>query len=579
MNKKYIKYSSGAGVLPEKNRAWPLYGSGLECLGKGGKPVEQTLGEPATGELLIRHDAIGLCFTDAKEIKFGDQHPRLIGRKLATNPIIPGHEASMTVVAVGNALKNQYKIGDRFVIQPDIWYKGKSIPYSFGMDGAYRQYGILGEEILNGDEGSYLIPVPRGMTYAGAALTEPWACVEASYHASYRTEVKKNGNLWIFGNRSSRSGYHFEKILNNNWKPNRVVITEVPSDFGGKLKKLSEELNFSLEEMNWDRILHSDDTFNDIIILDGDTNEINQASAKLANGGILVIAREKPLSRPVQMDIGRIHYDHIVYVGTTGRNLDEGYQGTIIRSEIKPNGKALVMGAGGPMGRMHLQRAIESSGKPSFIFVTDIDDHRLQDLVYSFQPLIDKNRITLEVGNPVSESRKYDEIVKKVMSSGGFDDIEVMVTNIDAIVETSKYIAERGSMNLFAGLKRGTMASLDAWLIYGPRQARIIGHSGSNLSDQVMIVDRFKRGELEPHRSMAALCGMNQILEGVRAMMNSVFPGKIIVYPMVPDFPLTGLSELRTVLPEVYEKLENGRAWTREAEALFLEMMLPENES
>ena len=231
------------------------------------------------------------------------------------------------------------------------------------------------------------------------------------------------------------------------------------------------------------------------------------------------------------------------------------------------------------MGRMHLQRAIESAGKPSFIFVTDIDDHRLQDLVYTFQPLIEKNQIQLEVGNPISKVRKYGVIMKEVMNSGGFDDVEVMVTNIDATVDASQYIAERGSMNLFAGLKRGTMASIDSWLIYGPRQARFIGHSGSKLSDQLMIIDRFKRGELEPHRSMAALCGMNQIPEGVSAMMNSVFPGKIIVYPMVPDFPLTGLSELKTVLPEVYEKLENGRTWTREAEALFLDMMLPQNGS
>jgi threonine dehydrogenase-like Zn-dependent dehydrogenase len=577
MNKKYIKYASGTGVLPEKNTTWPLYGSGLEHLGKGGKPVEQLLDEPASDELLIRHDAVGLCFTDVKEIKFGDQHPRLTGRGLSTNPIIPGHEASMTVVAVGNALKDQYKVGDRFVIQPDVWYKGKSIPYSFGMDGAYRQYALLGEEILNGDEGCYLIPVPQGMSYAGAALTEPWACVEAAYHTSYRTEIKENGKLWIFGNKISRSGYYFEKILNVTCKPKRVVITEVPGDLVRKLKKLSLELSFSLEEINRDRFMHSEDTFDDIIILDGDANEVDQAAAKLANNGIIVIAREKPMSRPVQMDIGRIHYDHIVYVGTTGRNLDEGYQATLIRSEIKPNGRVLVMGAGGPMGRMHLQRAIESSGKPSFIFVTDIDDQRLQDLVYSFHPLIDKNPITLEVGNPISEARKYGEIMNRVMSSGGFDDVEVMVTNIDAIVETSQFIGERGSMNLFAGLKRGTMASIDAWLIYGPRQARIIGHSGSKLSDQVMIVDRFKHGELEPHRSMAALCGMNQIPEGVNAMMNSAFPGKIIVYPMVPDFQLTGLSELKTVLPEVYEKLENGRTWTMEAEALFLDMMLPEN--
>jgi hypothetical protein len=75
---------------------------------------------------------------------------------------------------------------------------------------------------------------------------------------------------------------------------------------------------------------------------------------------------------------------------------------------------------------------------------------------------------------------------------------------------------------------------------------------------------------------MAAVCGMNQVAEGIKAMIDAVFPGKIVVYPAVPDFPLTGLSELKKILPEVYEKLEGGRVWTREAEETFLEIMLPE---
>ncbi|MCK4803762.1 MAG: alcohol dehydrogenase, partial [Spirochaetes bacterium] len=93
-------------------------------------------------------------------------------------------------------------------------------------------------------------------------------------------------------------------------------------------------------------------------------------------------------------------------------------------------------------------------------------------------------------------------------------------------------------------------------------------------NDQIKIIAHFKKGELQPHRSMAAICGMNQVAEGVRAMMDSVYPGKIVVYPQVSDFPLTGLHELNSVLPGVYDKLENGLWWTNEAESLFLESML-----
>ena len=572
--KKYKKYVTGTDKLPEVSLSWPLYGAGLDKLGKKGKPVQQPITEFKSDELLIRHDAVGLCFTDVKEISYGDQHPRLIGRGLAKNPIIPGHEASLTVVGVGEKLKDQYKIGDRFVIQPDVWYGGKSIPYSFGMDGAYRQYGVMGKEILHGDEGNYLIPIPSNMSYSAAALTEPWACVEASYSMCYRSELKNDGVVWFFGNQNSRPGYRLDNILNNEHTPSRVIATNLPDDFFIQLSRLCKKYDIEFSRQSKEDVVKSGIKFDDIIVLDGDADEVDDASTLLSKSGIIAMIHDKPMSRSIKMDIGRMHYDHIVYVGTTSLNLDEAYRGTNIRSSLKPQGSTLFLGVGGPMGRMHLQRAIESSQNPSCIVATDIDMKRLNDLKVSFMPLIDKNLTKFETGNPVEEPEQYNKLMEKVVDNGGFDDIEVMVTNIEAIVKTSGYIGERGMINLFAGLKRGTMAAIDAWLIYGPRQVRFIGHSGSKLNDQIKIIAHFKKGELQPHRSMAAICGMNQVAEGVRAMMDSVYPGKIVVYPQVSDFPLTGLHELNSVLPGVYDKLENGLWWTNEAESLFLESML-----
>jgi threonine dehydrogenase-like Zn-dependent dehydrogenase len=280
------------------------------------------------------------------------------------------------------------------------------------------------------------------------------------------------------------------------------------------------------------------------------------------------------MGQTVSMDFGRIHYDNIVYIGTTGTDIDEAYTKTPVRSELKKGGVALILGAGGPMGRMHVQRAIESYGSPKTVVATDVDRNRLGDLKNSFSALVSNRNIEFRTANPVEDKENYDATMNQIARSGGFDDIEVMVTNLSVIGEVSEYVAENGIINLFAGLKRGTMASVDPWLIYGPKQIRYIGHSGSKLQDQVAIVNRFKNGELEPQRSMAALCGLNQIAEGVQAMIDSVYPGKIVVYPMVRDFPLTGLGELKSVLPEVYGRLENGRFWTLEAEKVFLESVL-----
>jgi threonine dehydrogenase-like Zn-dependent dehydrogenase len=571
MGSKYTDYFDGSIPVPSKTLAWPLFGAGVEKLGKNGRPVERDIPQHGDDELLIRHDAVGLCFTDAKEINYGDQHPRLIGRGLSTNPIVPGHEASITVVGVGSKLRDQYSIGDRFVIQPDVWYEGKSIPYSFGMDGAYRQYGVIGKEILRGDEGSYLIPIPENMSYAGAALTEPWACVEAAYTMKYRMGLYPNGNVWFRGSEKTRSGYSLGELWKKDSPPSSVIATDVPADLEKKLSALCDEAGVDFKHLGKRDVLKSDRKFHDIILLDCDAEDVDAAGPLLEKNGILAILRKDSMKKRINMDFGRIHYDNIVYVGAVGTNIDEAYTGTTVRTELKRDGIAMILGAGGPMGRMHTQRAIESNAHPRAVVATDVDIDRLRDLKESFASMIDEKKIMFEACDPVHEKKAYDQIMGEMVDLGGFDDIEVMVTNLGVIGEVSAFVADRGVISLFAGLKRGTMAEVDPWLIYGPKQVRYIGHSGSKLQDQIAIVERFKNNELEPQRSVAAVCGLNQVAEGVKAMMESVYPGKIVVYPMVRDFPLTGLRELKTVLPEVYDKLENHRFWTMEAEQAFLE--------
>lgn len=306
---KFEDYRRGKKV-PEKHLAWPLFGSGIDKLGRKNRPVERKVPDYGDDELLIRHDAVGLCFTDVKEITFGEKHPRLTGRDLSNDPIVPGHEASITVVGVGKKLRNKYTVGTRFVIQPDVWYKGKSVPYSFGMDGAYRQYGVMGKEILDGDAGCYLIPVSH-MSYAAAALTEPWACVEAAYRVEYRHELKDKGNVWLFGNKRTRLGYSFKKIWDSEHRPSMVYVSDIPVDLAGQVEKLCREFGAELVKKESSEIIKSDLRFDDIFVLDGNKEEINAASPLLANEGILAIFAVEPLSGPIKMDFGRVHYDKI----------------------------------------------------------------------------------------------------------------------------------------------------------------------------------------------------------------------------------------------------------------------------
>ena len=203
MEKKLTSYRAGHGPLPATHRAWPLHGAGLSSLGYDRAMTVSPRPEPGPDQILVRNDAAGLCFSDVKVIQMGAGHPRLTGRDLAVNPLVPGHEASVTVVAVGAGLTDRYRVGQRFAVQPDIWCDGRSLPYGYALDGAFQQYGLIGREILAGDAGSYLVPIPDEMSYAAAALTEPWACVEASYRATYRTTLKAAGRAWLSASRQS----------------------------------------------------------------------------------------------------------------------------------------------------------------------------------------------------------------------------------------------------------------------------------------------------------------------------------------------------------------------------------------
>ena len=202
MSDKLEMYRTGTDPVKLTNRLWPLYGARLENLGQDGRPIEAPVPAYGPDELLVRHDACGLCFSDIKVIKQGESHPRIF-RDMRKEPVVLGHEVSMTVVGVGENLRGEYKVGDRFIVQADISFKGVGTAYGYMIQGGLSQYGVIDQRILNGDEGNYLIKVQPNTGYAESALTEPWACVTAAYELKYRTGLKPGGVTWIVGRPSS----------------------------------------------------------------------------------------------------------------------------------------------------------------------------------------------------------------------------------------------------------------------------------------------------------------------------------------------------------------------------------------
>ena len=63
MSDKLKAYTRVDAPLPERNKLWPLYGAGFDKLGQDGCFIETEFPVYGPDELLVRHDAVGICFS------------------------------------------------------------------------------------------------------------------------------------------------------------------------------------------------------------------------------------------------------------------------------------------------------------------------------------------------------------------------------------------------------------------------------------------------------------------------------------------------------------------------------------
>ncbi len=561
--------------LPETILTWYLYGAGLESFGRGKKPVEHPMPEYGPDELLVRIDAVSICFSDIKVINQGDQHPRLTGRDMVNDPVTLGHEAAVTVVGVGENVKDRFAIDQRFTVQADVFVNGVSMAFGYVLPGAQTQYQVIRKEMLDGDEGCYLLPMADSTGYAEAALAEPWACVVASYKITRRKSIKPGGKLWIICASACDSDF----ALDFGVDPELVVATELEWPMLDQLKFWSEAGRFKLRQtpefdsIDFEEFGQKHGGFDDIIVLGANPDVIEKAATLLAKGGIMNIVADEPLARPVKIDIGKVHYQNHSYIGTMSRHVGSAYEPVRMPSELKPGGMAWFVGTGGPMGQMHLPRALELEGGPRKVLATDIDTGRLNSLRERFNPIAERRGIELLIVNPNEMTPEaFDKLLHDFTDGGGFDDI-VMLAPVPALIEQAvPYLAEEGLMNVFAGVPIGTIVSIDLSGVF-MCNIRFVGSSGSKVSDMLDTLRAAESGEISTNTSVAAIGGIEASWDGMKAAKEGTYPGKVVIYPQIAGLPLTAVPDLKERLPAVYTKLTDGMFWNREAEAELLGMV------
>lgn len=572
MPDKIDLYRSATPPVPDQTWAWNMYGAGLEHFGHNGRPEQFPVPEPGADQLLVRIDSVGMCFSDVKIIKQGGAHPKLYNRDLAQNPSRLGHEVALTVVAAGENLQDDYYPGQRLAVQPDIYQNGKSTAYGYTIPGGLIQFHLIGPEVLDTDAGACLLPVEDALGYAAASLLEPWGCVVAAYTQRRRLHPKEGGTMWIIGRPGDARAYQFSAGLE---APGTIVLSDAPP----AVKAIVGETAATIIERNG---LTPDDYaalsqeitggagFDDIALLDPrEAAAVSEVSRHIARRGTLNLVGQHPLDGMPDADVGRLHYDYIAFLGNRGPDIAASYGEARNRCELRPNGAAVFIGAGGPMGQMHVQRAIEHPQGPRLLIATEINEERLQALGDQFAPLAEEHGRELLLFNPGEADESLHDFVMNATDQVGADDVVVCVPVAPLMAEAATLMKSDGMLVLFAGVPNGTMAPLDLSQVY-LSNAQFTGTSGLTIEDQAEVLARAREGALSPGRSVAAIGGLNAARQAMAAVMEGRYPGKIVIFPQIPDLPLLGLDEVAEKLPAVGEKLEPGPVWTEAAEEALI---------
>lgn len=504
-------------------------------------------------QLLLQVEACGICFSDTKLLHAFETHPRkveivsgLTPAELAeipsyhpgTQPTVPGHEPVGRVVAVGDSVTH-YRVGDRVLVQAD-WKHLRTArsngAFGYNFEGALQEYVVIDERcVVSPDGEEFLLHVAAEPSAAAVGLIEPWATVEAAYAAVERQAVKQSGRLLLVADADAdTSGAH--ALI----EAAGAEVVQVPAD--------------GLD-------LVSGQTFDDIIYYGSDASVLSALGELLGLQAILnVVLDGATIDGPVNIDIGRVHYDYIRYTGTTGADPADSYTWLPANGEIRAGDRVAVIGAAGPMGLMHTMRAVTlgSEGiEVASVTASDLNDDRLAHLASEIDPVAAQRGVEVSYVNTGSQPLE-----------AGFDYLACMVPAPALVAQAVELAAPGGVVNAFAGIPAGTFGEVNLQHLI-ENKVFLFGTSGSDVKDMATVLRKIESGIVDTTISLDAVCGIAGFSDAINAVMNRTSGGKIMVFPQLHDLPFTRLVDLAGVRPDVAEKLVDGR-WTVEAEKALL---------
>ena len=287
-------------------------------------------------EVLLRVVSDSICASTYKAVKQGTKHKR-VPPDIAEHPVIIGHEMCGEILEVGADLCEEWKVGQKIVIQPALKLASGYDPgYSYPYIGGNSIYAIVPKIVL---EKNCMIPF-EGDSYFKGSLVESLGCVlrgfKGFYHTDYSNYVrtdgaKKGGRLAILGG-AGPMGIGAVQLAMGYAGVSQIVVTDIneerlrdaekkctPEDAAKTDVELIYLNTATLKDAEEELIKLSNGGFDDVFVM-VPVPALYTMAEKISreDGCINFFAGPAVHDLPGTLNLYRIHYDGIHVVGTAG---------------------------------------------------------------------------------------------------------------------------------------------------------------------------------------------------------------------------------------------------------------------
>ena len=310
---------------------------------------EFRLPEISDDEILAKVVSDSICMSSYKAAEQGAAHKR-VPDNVHENPVIIGHEFAGEILKVGANWQHKFKPGQKYSIQPAIFYEDGpmgvlSAPgYSYPYIGGDATYIVIPKDVMVQD----CLLIYDGPGYYPASLAEPLSCVIGAMHANYHTkpgsyvhqmEIVDGGKMALLAGVGPMGLAAINYVVNRkDRKPSLFVVTDIDQNRLDRAAEIfpvewAQEKGIELIYLNTGNIenpveklreISGGTGYDDVFVFAPVAPVIEQGDAILGMDGCLnFFAGPSHPDFTARLNFYNVHYNSTHIVGTSGGNNDD----------------------------------------------------------------------------------------------------------------------------------------------------------------------------------------------------------------------------------------------------------------